>query len=288
MRNWRFLFCTVALFVAGSAATPANGNIVVLLENFDDDIDNNATDAPFVKADSNTSPTSFFVSTAGADWENDYWGIHDPAASPGTADFDSGTFPTQTVPDAGAIPAFTNFIGNYLVGENLDQHTNTAFDDIPLSLTWNNLNIAGLTGLQFSGLFAAQTDEFQSGLTGDYIRVLYRIDSDSSDPTTFANLLWFSGDGGPGGDNLAVDPGFDGTGEGTALTLAAANFTAAIPSTGTTLDLRILMSSNANGEEMAFDSISITGVPEPSAFFACGLISAVVGVGAAVRRRLFS
>ena len=174
----------VVVAVVLGVATTGRADIV-LFENFDDDIDTVAdpTDAAFVKSDVSTEVTSFFVVTSGTD---DYWGIHDPDPVTGGdtySDFDTPGV-GGTVPDSGAIPTYTFPVGsgNYLVGENLVDHPDTNFDDVPFSLTWNNLNVTGLTDLSFSGFFAAVANEFDAG---DYIRVLYRFDSDSTDPSTF-------------------------------------------------------------------------------------------------------
>ena len=63
-----------------------------------------------------------------------------------------------------------------------------------------------------------------------------------------------------------MDAGFDSLGEGTALSTAAASFMASIPSTGTTLDLRVLMSFDGSSEAFAFDSISIPAYPSRPRF----------------------
>src|SRR5262249_3381630 len=147
---------------------------------------------------------------------------------------------------------------------------------------WNNLNISGLTSLSFSGLFGATTGVW---LTGDYIKVLYRINSDV-DP--FSNLLWFSDDA---GNDLSVDTNFDGTGEGVSkLGLALQNFTASIPGTGTTLDLRIEFHSQEGGQTIALDTIGITGtsVTTPEAGSTLWLLGLGLGVLYLVRRSVAS
>jgi hypothetical protein len=276
-----FVWSSAVLLVL-NLAIPARA-VIVLSENFNDDSDNDATDAPFVKADANTSPTSFFVDPSGTD---DYWGIHDPVGS--TGDYDEGA----TVPDAGQIPAYTFPLGsgNYLVGENLPSHDIAGSGDIPFSLTWNNLNITGLTDLGFYGLFAAQTPangaDYTTGLTGDFVRVFYRINADAG---AFTNLLWFSGRNISGNNPLSLDGDFSGGGDAAAgdLSLTAALYSVAIPTNGTThttLDLRIEMSTNGNDSPFAFDSIAVQTVPEPAAFLFGGLVCAVVGLTAVGRR----
>ena len=71
LRSRAFVLIFAFLFVFNST-TPSQA-VIVLFENFNDDADNDATDAPFVKADVDTSPTSFFHDTG-----DNYWGIYDP------------------------------------------------------------------------------------------------------------------------------------------------------------------------------------------------------------------
>jgi hypothetical protein len=104
--------------------------------------------------------------------------------------------------------------------------------------------------------------------------VQYRLNGAGS----FIDLLAFSGQNVAGDDALALDTNFDGLGDSTALNETAASFTRAISGTGTTLDLRVLMSVDQNSEAFAFDSFSVTGVPEPSAVIFGVLICGVVGV----------
>ena len=270
----RVLVWSVAVLLTLNLAIPARA-VIVLSENFNDDTDNDATDAPFVKADVDTSPTSFFVANDGGA----YWGINDPTGSTDDYDDTVGTI----VPIAGAIPAFTGFAGNFLVGEQLVDHS-SAFDDLPFSLTWNNLDITGLIGLQFSGQFAHENPPGDVE-TPDFLRVSYRLNSDAG---AFTNLLWFSRDNAkPDPEPLGVDADFDGDAEGgTALTLAAALFSVPIPTNGTThtsLDLRILMAVDQSGDgAFALDNISVA-VPEPAAFLFGGLICGVVGLAAVGR-----
>jgi hypothetical protein len=136
----------------------------------------------------------------------------------------------------------------------------------------------------FSGLFAADNPgNFEST---DFIKIQYRFDGAGA----FSELFWFSANGEAGSDNdeLAVDNDANGTVDGATLTLAAASFSKAIPGTGSTLDVRILMASSDNTEAIAFDSISVTAtaVPEPGAvLFGC-VVCGAVGLTVA-RRKVF-
>jgi hypothetical protein len=260
MNGMRGIVCAGATVMALTSARPVSA---VLFENFD-------TGAGFTISDGG-SLNDFYNDTSGG--SEIYTGIWDQTTG-------NDDFGVDVAPADAAVPNYTGFSGNYLVGENQDGAGDSPSAVLPVQLDWTGLNISGLTNLYFSGLFAAVSDDsFESGLTGDYIRVLYQIDN-----AGYNNLLWFSGEPGEtGNEELGLDPGFDGTGEGTDLTVAAGFFSASIPLTGSTLDLRILMSTGSTGEQIAFDSITIA-VPEPSALLFGGLVCGVIGVGAAWQR----
>jgi hypothetical protein len=228
----RFLVNGSAVFLMLSLSDPATA-VSVLNETF-------ANDSAFTKSDAD-SFESFYRDTEDA---NEYWGINDPNGN--TDDYDG-----DPPPASGDVPPYTGFSGNFLNVED----TNAQLKVQPLRLDWSNLNISGRTGLQFSGLFAARGDFEAVPVNDDFIRVEYRIDSDSA---AFTNLIWFSPEASPSEpDQLRVDDNFDGVGTGTALNVAAQSFSVSIVGTGSTLDLRILM--DADGlEELAFDSISVT------------------------------
>ena len=111
--------------------------------------------------------------------DNEYWGINDPVGN--GDDYDGDPAPLSA-----DIPPYTGFDGKFLNGEDLNAQSEME----ALRLDWSNLNISGLSNLVFSGLFAARGD-FEDGVNpdGDYIKVQYRIDSDTS---PFSNVLWFT------------------------------------------------------------------------------------------------
>ena len=238
MSTSRFLVSGSAVFLMLSLAVPVRA-VSVLNEMFNND-------SAFTKSNA-TGPSMFFRDTED---DNEYWGINDPTGN--TDDYDG-----DPAPASGDIPPYTGFSGKFLNGEDLNAQSEME----ALRLDWSNLNIAELTDLQFSGLFAAQGD-FEDGVNpdGDYIKVQYRIDSNTS---AFTNLLWFTPESAATEpDKLRVDHDFNGIGTGTALGLAALSITAPIVGTGSTLDLRILMVSD-NHEELAFDSIIVTATEAP-------------------------
>jgi hypothetical protein len=235
----RFLAGASALIGAFCCASPVPA-VLVLGETFN-------SDSAFTKADDDGPQSLFAIG-------DEYWGINDPSG--GTDDYDGDSEPS-------GVPNYSGFGGNFFNGGNELEDEGA---ELPLQLDWSNLPIAGLTNLMFSGLFAAHGD-FDNGLSGDYVRVLYRIDDN---PSGFTDLLWFSAENDKSDAALAVDADFNGTGEGTVLTKTAAIFSEAIQGTGNTLDLRILMSTDNEEKEFAFDALTITGVPEPGAYlFGC-------------------
>jgi hypothetical protein len=201
-------------------------------------------DSGFTKSDAGGTTTFF----RDIEETNEYWGINDPTGSGDDYDGDPA-------PPSGDIPPYTGFGGKFL---NVEDTRSDAIQMPPVRLDWSNLNISGFSELAFSGLFAARGDFDQyNGVSadGDFIKVQYRIDSDSA---AFKNLIWFAPETSPSEpDLLRVDHNFDGIGTGTGLGVAAQTFTAPILETGSTLDIRIILGSDET-EEIAFDSITVT------------------------------
>ena len=125
------------------------------------------------------------------------------------------------------------------------------------SLRFGGVNVTGLTNLTFSALFAE--DDASDG-NEDW--------DDDSSVRVYASL-----DGGPealvfaieaDGTNTAprVDTDLDGTPDGAEITSAFAPYTAAIPGTGSSLDLRIEINNlDAGDEDIAFDDVTVQGSP---------------------------
>ena len=159
-----------------------------------------------------------------------------------------------TLTDGSNIGSFvdlTGFDGQFLAAQDLDGEEGPT----TVQTTWSNLNIAGLTNLSFSGLFAEDDDGSNQDWDADSSVLLeYSIDGGA-----FQNLLAFEAAGGTNTEPLE-DTDFDGTGDGTALTSAAQDFTKAIAGTGSSLDLRLTIAGlDAGDEDIAVDSFVITG-----------------------------
>jgi hypothetical protein len=145
----------------------------------------------------------------------------------------------------------------YWASENQNDNT-VGGDGLPNKvITFTNINVAGQTGLMFRGLFA--TGNQGAGYDySDTFYVEYRMDAQPwvkclqfATPTMSANV------------GLAHDANLDGLGEGASLTNVFKQFSANIPTTGTTLQLRITTINNSVGEEVAFDFLRVYSSNNP-------------------------
>ena len=138
----------------------------------------------------------------------------------------------------------------------------------PVSLVFSAIDIAGLTDLEFSALFAEDDGSSESWDGSDYVRVFASIDG--ADPVP---IFGIENDGSRFNSAPFVDTDLDGVGEGAEITDTFAEFTASIPGTGSTLDLRIEIDLGAGGEDIALDDVTVTGsaVVEDTTAPTCGV-----------------
>ena len=127
-------------------------------------------------------------------------------------------------------------------------------------IDFKGINITGKTGLVFKGLFAANAVsqawdnrhyQNSTSTTTDYIYAEYSIDGGVYQP-----LIKFFGNNGLS-KNLSEDTGVDSIGDGTMLTSAFKEFSKTIAVTGTKMDIRIKVYSNAANEEWAIDNFRL-------------------------------
>lgn len=133
------------------------------------------------------------------------------------------------------------------------------------TMTFATNGIEGLCDLSFS-VFIAE-DDVGDGSTShwnneDYVHFDYSIDGGA-----YQDLLHLESDGGAGGSPPFVDTDFDGIGDGTEVTDTFKKFTAPIVATGDSITLRISMYLDASEEDIAFDSIRISGIPATYNFY---------------------
>lgn len=149
---------------------------------------------------------------------------------------------------------FTNIQGNYYFGV---QDTNGDGGPANLTLNLNNIDVSGFTSLEFRIHIAEDDDgSNQDWDANSYMHITASIDAGANE-----NLIWIEA----AGDSNAeprLDTNFDGTGNGSAVTDAFAQFTNTISGTGNLLDIEIEFNNLLNGDEdIAIDNIEIWGIP---------------------------
>ncbi|MEQ9406776.1 MAG: choice-of-anchor D domain-containing protein [Fuerstiella sp.] len=140
---------------------------------------------------------------------------------------------------------------SYWRGEDLDGSGGTNPDVI----NWTGIDISGRGELLFDGLFGA-TDETTRFEADDFIRVEAQIDGGG-----FTTIMQFFTQNAAGNGLLAEDTDLNGRGNDETLGSALSDFQALIPGFGSTLDLRITVSVNGTGEEIAFDHFTLESAP---------------------------
>ncbi len=148
------------------------------------------------------------------------------------------------------------------------------------SVTISNIDISGLTDLSMT-MSAGALDSEAAGFNN------YEI-ADGDGMIIFASI-----DAGPeimigrfsppasGAGDLYLDDNMDGFGDDIRLTTALADFSFAIAGGGSTLSLRIEMTSTSSFEPLAIDNIRVYGVPTPGALALLG----IAGMATTRRRR---
>ena len=168
---------------------------------------------------------------------------------------------------------YTGFSGGHFWAAENTGHSD-GDDMAEQTIVFAPIDIAGFTDLSISGRFALGAPRFRSD---NYVRVTAQIDGGNE-----RSILCFEyQDDGPPEENqpLARDMDCDGTASTTDMILARhqlTQYTANIPETGNMLTLWIKVHADASGKEIAFDDITVTGVPgsepqpdaQPTAFMA--------------------
>ncbi len=156
----------------------------------------------------------------------------------------------------------------FWAGEDIDYggSCTNASQSANQQVTWSGINISGKTGLSFKGLFAAN-DAFGANWEGssfapsqDFIKVEYQIDGGGWLP-----LVAFYANSTAQSQTLNLETTGDLVGDGTALSYTFQEFSANIPSTGTTLDLRLNVFANGSStEEIGADNFRLFTTPSVS------------------------
>ena len=131
---------------------------------------------------------------------------------------------------------------------------------LPVTLTIDDVDISGYTGLNFS-IYLAEDDDGsnQDWDAADYVHIDYDIDNSGS----FSNLIHIESSGGTNTEP-SIDTNFDGVGNGTAITSTFTQFSNSISGTGNTIDIKVTFFLNSEDEDIALDNLLITsGVADP-------------------------
>lgn len=150
------------------------------------------------------------------------------------------------------VSPYSNKHGNFVwAGENLNI-TGGAGDGLPnKTTTFTAINVAGQTNLQFRGLFGSGNPSAGWDYD-DILYVEYRMDAG-----LWTKILQFAANITSSNAGLYYDADLNGIGEGAALQTAMQQFTANIPVTGASLQLRVYASCTAQSEEFAFDYLRL-------------------------------
>ena len=177
--------------------------------------------------------------------------------SDGGSDYGDDTAPS-------GLKGYTGTTGSFLTGQDLDGEGAS----VPITATWENIDISGLSDLKFSGDFGEFFDSPGDIDESDFMRVRARIDGGAwFDVIDFRSADFSSGSGDFNGV-FRQDTDFDGVGDGAVLGDALQNFMADIGGTGALIDLQFETSVNAGEEDFAVDNFKILGtsggVTEPA------------------------
>ncbi len=175
----------------------------------------------------------------------------------------SGDYFTRT--DGSDIAAiFTNLQGSYFfAAQDIDASGCPAATGANATFLMDDVNISGYTSLELRVHLAEDDD----GANQDWDDTdLLHFDYDIDNSGTFSNLLWVESSGTTNTAPL-IDTDFNGTGDGTEIIDAFAQFTQSITGTGSLLDIQIEFDLDSGDEDIAIDNIEIWGIsstPSPT------------------------
>lgn len=176
-----------------------------------------------------------------------------PAADPGDQYFHRAQ-PSDNSIYEGSVGPYTNVTGNwFFVGSN----PNTFNGTNPGVLTLNPINITGFTDLELSIDWGAVPNDWDAA---DEIIVEYRYDNTGAWSTLYS-FGYSNGTNDPL-DLLGNATGGNNTANGTTLTYALQTITTDnFTGTGTNINIRIVVDSDANYEAFGLDNIVLDGTP---------------------------
>jgi hypothetical protein len=135
---------------------------------------------------------------------------------------------------------------------------------LPVNLTFENLDVTGLSTIYFSAQFAEDdTGASQHWDSTDYVHVDYSFDNG----LTWVTFFGIESDGSNNNTAPFIDTDLDGTGDGQEITDTLQNFRASFANNGTTnptgsntVSVRIEIRLNAENEDIAIDNVLIRGL----------------------------
>lgn len=152
---------------------------------------------------------------------------------------------TTVLPDV----AFTGKQGTYYIyAEDTDNGRTT---DDPVYVTLNAIDVSLYTNLSVKLLVAANNSVDAGKEKTEYLKIQYSFDGGA-----FVTRTQFIAPS-VAATYYAEDTNVDGTTDGASLSTAFTEFTYSIPSSGTNLQMRILVNVNTGREEMGFDNIRV-------------------------------
>lgn len=125
----------------------------------------------------------------------------------------------------------------------------------------DDINISGISDISLSLLLAEDEYNDPAWDDADYVHIGYDIDNSGN----FRELIWIEMDenetDGTNGEPR-IDTDYDGQGDGTEINSVFTSFSQAIDQTGDLLDIRIVFTLNSGSEDIAIDSLVVSGTGE--------------------------
>lgn len=217
------------------------------------------TNTNYITVTAGGGPTTLLDESFETDGNGTRYTTSIPEFSDGFGDFFGRTNLNGTSEDPGDI-----VVGNVYTLSGLDGSFCFAGMDIDdgganadiQTILFDNVNIAGYTGLDLSIMVAEDDDGANQDWDADTL-LFVEIDIDNSG--TFTKVLQWAAAGGTNTEP-GLDTNFDGTADGAALTNVFTAYNTAIGGTGSVIDIRITFEKqNAGDEDAAIDKIVLTG-----------------------------
>ncbi|NMJ87998.1 MAG: lamin tail domain-containing protein, partial [Thaumarchaeota archaeon] len=171
------------------------------------------------------------------------------------AEFNDGGSDYFTWTDNSSVSGnYSGVQGTYFfAAQDIDGEVSSAQQDLLIS----NINIAGYTDLELRVYLAEDDDGTNEDWdAGDYTHFSVDLDNTGS----YTDVLNIESSVNGANSEPAIDTNFDGIGDGTRITNIFSQFIADIPTTGSSLDLRVRFNLDSGDEDIAIDHIEVYGI----------------------------